>query len=408
MAVHLGGSAAHPGGHTAQAAFGSLNKPMSNKTPTTRRKKLATPEVRCIINVLDECLCKIAVSSILPCELVNPEGVSEELGDTAVESLRVHLRLAQEYCSLQDTDTSEDKSIAQEVQDSLRNFLRHVRPRIAIEPVETALQGAGPILQEDQKAVQALGAGLQEIREVLMEQLMTTPKEEWERRRLGQEAGDRQKRNAQLLHRVEQEVRAATEHRDDVISKKDEEIQNMKDSLHQIERECEEFEEQVHMKAEQQHQSDLKNSEAKRLHLQEEASQLQVQLNRLTAQHREREVALRQKNNKLETEIENWIQKYDAEMEGKQAKLEGLMQTYEQEQAELRQLQERFALLEMEHTQIMEERRRDQERREEEKRDRRKKTRAAIIIQRFWRQRRAARKKKGKGKKGKKGKGKKK
>ncbi|KAM9470998.1 dynein regulatory complex protein 10-like isoform 2-T2 [Clarias gariepinus] len=384
MAVHLGGSAAHPGGHTAQAAFGSLNKPMSNKTPTTRRKKLATPEVRCIINVLDECLCKIAVSSILPCELVNPEGVSEELGDTAVESLRVHLRLAQEYCSLQDTDTSEDKSIAQEVQDSLRNFLRHVRPRIAIEPVETALQGAGPILQEDQKAVQALGAGLQEIREVLMEQLMTTPKEEWERRRLGQEAGDRQKRNAQLLHRVEQEVRAATEHRDDVISKKDEEIQNMKDSLHQIERECEEFEEQVHMKAEQQHQSDLKNSEAKRLHLQEEASQLQVQLNRLTAQHREREVALRQ------------------------AKLEGLMQTYEQEQAELRQLQERFALLEMEHTQIMEERRRDQERREEEKRDRRKKTRAAIIIQRFWRQRRAARKKKGKGKKGKKGKGKKK
>ncbi|XP_053362436.1 dynein regulatory complex protein 10-like isoform X2 [Clarias gariepinus] len=384
MAVHLGGSAAHPGGHTAQAAFGSLNKPMSNKTPTTRRKKLATPEVRCIINVLDECLCKIAVSSILPCELVNPEGVSEELGDTAVESLRVHLRLAQEYCSLQDTDTSEDKSIAQEVQDSLRNFLRHVRPRIAIEPVETALQGAGPILQEDQKAVQALGAGLQEIREVLMEQLMTTPKEEWERRRLGQEAGDRQKRNAQLLHRVEQEVRAATEHRDDVISKKDEEIQNMKDSLHQIERECEEFEEQVHMKAEQQHQSDLKNSEAKRLHLQEEASQLQVQLNRLTAQHREREVALRQ------------------------AKLEGLMQTYEQEQAELRQLQERFALLEIEHTQIMEERRREQERREEEKRDRRKKTRAAIIIQRFWRQRRAARKKKGKGKKGKKGKGKKK
>ncbi|KAF5893473.1 IQ domain-containing protein D-like isoform X2, partial [Clarias magur] len=318
MAVHLGGSAAHPGGQTAQAAFGSLNKLMSNKTPSISRKKLASPEVRCIINVLDECLCKVTVSSVLPCELVNPESVSEELGEPAVESLSVHLRLAQEYRSLQDTDTSEDKSKAREVQDSLRNFLRHVRPHIDVEPVKTALQGAGPIVQEDQQAVQALRTGLQAIREVLIEQLMTTPREEWEQRRFRQEAGDRQKRNAKLLYSVEQEVRTANEHRDDVISKKDKEIQHMKYSIHKVERECEEFEDQVKKKAEQQYQSDLKNSEVKRLQLQEEASQLQVQLNRLTAQNREREVALRQKNNKLETEIENWIQKYDAEMQGKQ------------------------------------------------------------------------------------------
>lgn len=93
-----------------------------------------------------------------------------------------------------------------------------------------------------------------------------------------------------------------------------------------------------------------------------------------------------------------------------QATLESVIQEYEEELAELRELQEHFAVLELEHSQIMEERRRERERREEEEREREMKSRAAVVIQAFFRgwKVRKAMKKKTKGKKGKKGKGKKK
>ncbi|XP_053341801.1 dynein regulatory complex protein 10 [Clarias gariepinus] len=376
---------------------------------TRTRKKLVPPEVQCILTVLDECVHKIDVISVLPCELMHPRSIPEELGDTAVESLRNHLRLTRELCSLQDTDAAKDKSMASGVQDSLRDFLRHLRPHIGEESVKTALQGAGPIVEEDREAVQALQAGLQEFRDVLMERLMVSSREERERRRLGEDVRERQQRNVKLLNRVEQEVRAATKHRDDVIGKKEEAIRRIKVSLHQMEREWEEFVQSMQKKAEQQHQSDLRNSEVKQLRLREEANQLRAQLENLVAQNRERKTTLRTRNSKLETEIENWIQKYDTEMGGKQEKLERLTRAYEEERAELQQLQEHFSVLELEYSQIVEEQRRECERREEEERDRETKSRAAVVIQAFWRgwRVRNAMKKKSKGKKGKKGKSKK-
>lgn len=370
----------------------------------TSKKKLMSLEAQRIINVLDECVHKIHVVSLLPRELVRPESVFQELGNTAVESLGEHLRLSEEFRSLQDADTGNDESMVRAVQDSLRNFLRHVRPHEEVEPAKAAIRGAGPIIEEDQKAVQELGAGLQGFRDMLMERLMTTPQEEQERRRHGQEVKERQQRNVELLRTLEQEMRVATEHRDTVITTKDGEIRRMQDSLHQMARAWEEFVQQVQKKAEQQHQSDLKNSELKRPQLQEEANQLQAQFDRLITQHREREAMLRKKNNKLETEIENWIQKYDVEMEEKQAKLERLTQTYADEQAELCELQEHFAVLELEYTQIVEERRRERERKEEEERETQVKSRAAVVIQALWRgwRVRQAMKKKAKNSKGKK------
>lgn len=183
----------------------------------TSKKKLMSLEAQRIINVLDECVHKIHVVSLLPRELVRPESVFQELGNTAVESLGEHLRLSEEFRSLQDADTGNDESMVRAVQDSLRNFLRHVRPHEEVEPAKAAIRGAGPIIEEDQKAVQELGAGLQGFRDMLMERLMTTPQEEQERRRHGQEVKERQQRNVELLRTLEQEMRVATEHRDTVV-----------------------------------------------------------------------------------------------------------------------------------------------------------------------------------------------
>lgn len=179
-----------------------------------------SPEAQYVMNVLDECVSRIDVLSLLPCELVHPECVSEEFGETAVESLREHLRVYEECRSLQelDTDTSKDESVTRAAQDSLRNFLRHVKPYKQAETTKAALQGAGPISEEDQKAVQELGAGLQELRGVVMERLMTTSREERERWRHGQEVRDRQQCNMELLHTLEQEVTSATKRRDQMVT----------------------------------------------------------------------------------------------------------------------------------------------------------------------------------------------
>lgn len=85
---------------------------------------------------------------------------------------------------------------------------------------------------------------------------------------------------------------------------------------------------------------------------------------------------------------------------------------YEEEKEELRQLQEAYAVLEVEYSQIQEEHLLAEERMQEEERDLEFNTRAAVIIQAWWRGFRVRKSMKGKskktkGKKGKKGKAKK-
>ncbi|XP_035235587.1 dynein regulatory complex protein 10 isoform X4 [Anguilla anguilla] len=116
-----------------------------------------------------------------------------------------------------------------------------------------------------------------------------------------------------------------------------------------------------------------------------------------------------EKRNKVESEIENWIQKYDADMGEKQVELEEVSVYYAQESKELQELEEHYKVLELEFSQIMDERRLAQELKEEEERERVIKEQNAVIIQAYWRGFQVRKEMKGKptGKKGKKGKGRK-
>ncbi|KAI5089636.1 dynein regulatory complex protein 10 [Silurus meridionalis] len=397
-------SPAPPADPTAEAQLALETKLKLNAIAGVRGKKVISPEAQHIISVLDECVRKIEVSAFLPCELVHSERVTQELRDPAVEALREHLKLCKEYSTLWGSRNEETMELA--VKNSLRNFLRHVKPHKEVETVKAVLQEAGPVIQKDQKAVQEVAVWLREYRAVLKERLMATPQEERERRRLGHEARNRQQHNEELLQMLEGKVKAATEHRDTTICKKDKEIERIKDSLHQMQTEWEQTMAQVQKKTEEQHQLDLKNSEVKRLQLLEEGNQLRTQLENLTKQHREKEATLLKKNNKLETEIENWIQKYDAEMEEKQERVEQMREMYEEERAKLRELQDLFSVLELEYTQIMEEKRREREQKEKEEQEREMRNKASVVIQALWRgyRLRKALKNQSQTKKGKKGK----
>lgn len=82
---------------------------------------------------------------------------------------------------------------------------------------------------------------------------------------------------------------------------------------------------------------------------------------------------------------------------------------HEQDKTELKELEELFAVMDLEYSQIMEERREAQEKREQQEKEREMQSQAATIIQAHWRGFcvRKAMKASAKPKKGKKGKGKK-
>ncbi|XP_034450621.1 dynein regulatory complex protein 10-like [Hippoglossus hippoglossus] len=205
-----------------------------------------------------------------------------------------------------------------------------------------------------------------------------------------------------LVHMVpvEEEVAAALKSTNAKISQKNVDIANLQESLDANNTQ------KLHIsptyKKSQPHISEKQAS------MQQEVDPLNNQLNSLLRENKQAERALQEKNEKVEMEIEYLLQKFDSDMEEKQADLELNEIECEREEEELRKQKEPFSVLEADYDQIQERRRLAEEKRQEEMKELELKTKAAIFAQAWWRgySTRKALKNKGKNKKGKKGKGK--
>uniref|UniRef100_A0A8C0H9C8 Dynein regulatory complex protein 10 n=1 Tax=Chelonoidis abingdonii TaxID=106734 RepID=A0A8C0H9C8_CHEAB len=185
-------------------------------------------------------------------------------------------------------------------------------------------------------------------------------------------------------------------------------IMDLKSHLLHLEKSSESHIQRTKQEAEKLQKGELRVSQAKCAKIQQDIHQLRAQLNVLIIDNRDSELALRKKKYKVEMEIENWIQKYDADMGEKQTEFEEVDAVYTEEKAQLAELKEKYAVLEQEYSQIKEERRRSQEKKERAERELAIMVRAATHIQAFWKGYlvrsllKSKRKKKGKGKKSKK------
>ncbi|XP_002732097.1 dynein regulatory complex protein 10-like [Saccoglossus kowalevskii] len=247
---------------------------------------------------------------------------------------------------------------------------------------------------------------LNELREIIFEKLLTTPHEETKKDDYLKEITVREKKNSEVIKKLEGELESANDEKDEEISKRNDVIRRLKADLHQIEKFSEEHIRRTKSEADKQQQADLRNSEGKQQRLQTDLSGLRTQLANMIAEHRETELTLRKRKYKVETEVENWIQKYDADMGERQDEYEEVDAVYTEEKAQLNELEERFKTLEEEYKTIVEERRIAQEKKEREERELQMMIKAATVIQSFWRSFRCRKQLKGKKKKGKKGKGK--
>ncbi|XP_056384736.1 dynein regulatory complex protein 10 [Hyla sarda] len=383
------------------------------------RKKLTSIETQRVVAVLDETIKKLELVSLFQHAIENLDRYSVVFGAELTGALREHKRLQDNMQRhLQRTKSEEHESsfqgekpdmaeyadihfgaLRQGVQSSVRNTLR----LFLTNPMACqALRSDGKVRNQPS---QALIHFLSELRAFLFEMLLTTPLEQNERMRYLQEITLRDHKNRAVLMAVEEELNAAILDRDTEIAKKNEVIRQLKINLHQLEKFSENQIKRTVQEAETQQKSDCRASDGKITKLQQDLQQVRSQLNGTIAENREIELSLRKKKYKVETEIENWIQKYDGDMGEKQAELEELEGMYEEEKAQLAELKEKLAVLEVEYVQIMEERRLAQLRKEEAEKELANMTRAAIVIQAHWKGYRVRQSMKSKKKKKKKGKG---
>ncbi|XP_029427713.1 dynein regulatory complex protein 10 [Rhinatrema bivittatum] len=390
------------------------------------RKKLTSIETQRIVSVLDETIKRIELASLFCYAADNLDRFNVVLGSELTCAIREHQRLQNNMQNLLSRLEEEgggfpredDKEgsrlsveeqghslsmVKQGISSSVKNTLRLFQANpTACNTLRAELFARDPFIE-------VLLQNLSELRAFLFERLLTSPLEENEKIHYLREVNQRDKKNREIIATLETELTAAIHNRDNEISKKNEIIRQLKSHLHQLEKFSGENIRRTKQEAEKQQKADCRASESKCFKLQQELQQLRTQINTEITEHREVELSLRKRKYKIETEIENWIQKYDTDMGEKQEELEQLEAVYAEEKAELKEFQEKRELLEQEYLQVKEEREIAQKKKEEAEREMATMSRAATLIQALWRGylvRRVLRGKR-KGKKGKKGKGKK-
>ena len=145
-------------------------------------------------------------------------------------------------------------------------------------------------------------------------------------------------------------------------------------------------------RSKQKEDSELQVFQDRESSLKSEISSLATTLSELELQNREKESLYRRRKFKIESEVENWISKYDQEMEEKQLEIDDISNLFEEERAALSLLQSKYDQVKIKHDKIMEERRLAQQKEKEIEQLLAKQVLAAIKIQavvRGWQVRRA-------------------
>ena len=84
-------------------------------------------------------------------------------------------------------------------------------------------------------------------------------------------------------------------------------------------------------------------------------------LRSLRQTHKEIELTLRKRKHKFQQEVENWIGKYDVDMEERQGEVEDVFVIYNEEKAQLEELEQKYKELEVVYNGILETKRKEQE-----------------------------------------------
>ncbi|XP_021531179.2 dynein regulatory complex protein 10 isoform X1 [Aotus nancymaae] len=402
-------------------------RPADSLKPCVPSKtKLTTIEAKRIMSVLDEAIYKVELVTLLSYVASNRGNVEGMLGEDIMRAVREHEDLCQVLLEivrclkekerqLQEQDEAKEEGwlrdrrlsielqksslppLRQQIKDSTKNVLRLLlsNPQAA-SFLQMQTQGRSA-------EAQSLIDSLNELRGFLFEKLLTSPMEARDKAQFIQDISKQNSVNQQIIDTLENELAERMKDRHAEMEKENFVIQELKNHLHQVLKFSEKSLLRTKQEAQKQQRADFRASQARVAKIQQEILQLQSQLFSLVMENREAEQALRKKKYKVETEIENWIQKYDTEMGEKQEEFEDLEAVHREEKIMLEELRRKHQVLVEEFAQIQEEREINSKKRMEAEQEMLHMVRAATLIQAVWkgylvRSLLRSRKKRGKGK----------
>ncbi|CAD7674399.1 unnamed protein product [Nyctereutes procyonoides] len=381
-------------------------KPASLLKPLVPSKsKLTTIETKRIMSVLDETIHKVELVTLLSYVASNYETLEGMLGQDILKAVREHedlchslldsvIYLRDKERQLQEEEEEEvwyrdrlfslelQKSsllpLMQQIKESTKDILRLLlnNPQAArLLQMHTVSRSA-----EAQNFIDCLI----ELRGFLFEKLLTSPMEARNKNQFIQDISRRNRRNQEIIDALENELAVSMKNRDAEVEKENFVIQELKNHLHQVLKLSENSLFRIKQEAEKQQKAYFRASQARVSKMQQEILMLRSQHHNLVMENQEAEQALRKKKYKVETEIENWIQKYDMEMSAKQDEYEELDTIHKEEKVQLEELKQRHNVLVEEFAQIRAEREINAKKRMEAKQEMLRMTRAATLIQALW------------------------
>ncbi|XP_067861825.1 dynein regulatory complex protein 10 [Heptranchias perlo] len=365
------------------------------------RKKLTSIEAERIISVIEKTIEKLERVTLLPHIANNLKRFSVAFGLELTCAMREHSRLEQHlYFAIsglhKEESSGEEKHLERhevKTKAEKKHDVKILQQALgsSVKNILRLFQGNPSACQIIQAECQArrricvdLIMGLMELRDLVFERLLITPTEEKEKLDYVQNIIMRDKQNTEVIAMLEAELATAIQDKENEMLKKNEIIRKLKNNLLQLELFSEDYIRQIKQDSEKQQLADQKISEGRVAKFQEEISLLRIQLSNTITEHRTSELALRKRKYKIETEIENWIQKYDADLQEKQDEYEHLVKIHTEEAVLLSELEEKIGMLESEYIQIVDERKIKEKEREDKRRQVYLMARAAVTIQAFW------------------------
>ena len=173
--------------------------------------------------------------------------------------------------------------VAQQMSSSCKNILRSFQINL------TALNTIKSHYNNRPEESEKLLAYMNDLKEILLNKLLTTPEEEKERMAYIQEVSKRERNNAAIIEKMEEELEAAVADKDEEMKKKNDVIKKLQTELQQIINFSKDNIARIKNEQEKQESADKKNHEGKIQRLQNEIGQLKTQLSNLILQHREKE-----------------------------------------------------------------------------------------------------------------------
>ncbi|KAF6081498.1 IQ motif containing D [Phyllostomus discolor] len=351
-----------------------------SKKPTSPLKalvpsktKLTTIETKRIMSVLDETIHKVQLVTLLSYVTSDSEDLEGMLGKDIARAVREHKDLCQDLLDRVSFLREEERRVQEEEFEdepwirehllSLEQQKSHLPP--LMERIKASTRDVLRLLLRNPQAAGLLqmqtlarSAGAQtfidslvELRGFLFEKLLTSPMEARDKAQFLQDVTKQNRSNQEAIDALEEDLAARLKDRNAEVEKENAEIQELKNQLHQVLKFSENSLYRTKREAEKQQKADFRAS---------------------------------QKKYKVETEIENWIQKYDSEMGEKQEEFEELDIIHKEERAQLEELKQRHDVLVEEFAQIREEREINSKKRMEDEQELMRMVRAATLIQAVW------------------------